>query len=1529
MHKSLLNHILRRQCGKLGLEKKITVDAQGEIRQLKNTINGMVDQLTSFASEVTRVAREVGTEGQLGGEADVEGASGTWRELTDNVNAMANNLTGQVRNIAEVTTAVAKGDLTKKITVDAQGEIRQLKDTINGMVDQLTSLASEVTRVAREVGTEGQLGGQADVEGASGTWRELTDNVNAMADNLTGQVRNIAEVTTAVANGDLTTKITVDAQGEIRQLKDTINTMVDQLTSFASEVTRVAREVGTEGQLGGEADVEGASGTWRELTDNVNAMADNLTGQVRNVAEVTTAVANGDLTKKITVEAKGEILQLKDTINTMVDQLTSFASEVTRVAREVGTEGQLGGQAAVEGVSGTWRELTDNVNAMANNLTGQVRNIAEVTTAVAKGDLTTKITVDAKGEILQLKNTINTMVDQLSIFAAEVTRVARQVGVEGELGGQAEVTGVAGTWRDLTENVNLMASNLTDQVRGIVKVVTGIAEGDLKKTLTIQARGEIAALVETINQMTGTLGSFADEVTRVAREVGVEGKLGGQASVPGAAGTWKDLTDNVNDLANNLTTQVRAIGEVATAVAQGDLSRNITVDAAGEVALLKDNVNEMIRALQETTTTNEEQDWLKTNLGKFTNMLQGQRDLTSVANRILSELASLVSAQHSVFYGLDGSEDQAEKELKCLGTYGLKERKQLANRFKLGEGLIGQAALEKKRILLTDVPSDYVQISSGLGKATPLNVAVVPVLFEDELQAIIELASFNRFSEIQLTFLEQLAETLGIVLSNIATSVRTEHLLLESQSMSEELQTQQEELQQSNEELEEKAKQLSEQNVEVEEKNREVEEAKQSLQDKAEQLALTSKYKSEFLANMSHELRTPLNSLMILSKTLSDNGGGNLTDKQVEFASTIHTSGIDLLELINEILDLSKIESGTMAVELADVPVSDLRVFVERTFRQVAEDKELDFAVGLESSLPATVHTDVKRLQQVLKNLLSNALKFTEKGQVDLRISPAREGWSRDHETLERATQVIAFAVADTGVGIPRDKQRVIFEAFQQADGGTSRKYGGTGLGLSISREIARLLGGEIRVESTPGKGSTFTLYLPQNYTPPPKTAPLPQNPVEGPSQPKTRRPKSADGGIPSAESDLTAIVPSGLRDDRDDIQPGDHMVLIVEDDVRFAKILMDVAHDKGFKRLVATRGDAGLALARKYRPDAITLDIRLPEMDGWRVLDQLKHDPATRHIPVHVISCEDGRQRAMEQGAIAFLEKPADESTLTKVFNDIGEFAKQRVKKLLVVEDNETQRQAIVELIGNSDVKTTVVSSGQEALEAMKSEVFDCLILDLGLPDMSGFELIEAIQRAPDIREIPIIVYTGMELTEEQETELRRVAESVIIKGVKSPERLLDETTLFLHRIEENLPERKRKMLQQVHQQDPALAGKRVLVVDDDVRNIFALTAVLEGQGMEVVHAETGQAGLQMLKDTVDIDAVLMDVMMPGMDGYAATRAIRKMPQFKKLPVIAVTAKAMKGDREKCIEAGASDYITKPVDTEQLLSLLRVWTYR
>jgi HAMP domain-containing protein/signal transduction histidine kinase/DNA-binding response OmpR family regulator len=1511
------------------LSRKITVEVRGEILELKNTINTMVDQLNAFASEVTRVAREVGTEGKLGGQADVQGVGGTWRDLTESVNSMASNLTNQVRNIAEVTTAVAKGDLGRKITVDARGEILELKNTINTMVDQLSSFASEVTRVAREVGTEGKLGGQADVRGVAGTWKDLTDSVNSMASNLTNQVRNIAGVTTAVAKGDLTTKITVDARGEILELKNTVNTMVDQLSSFASEVTRVAREVGTEGKLGGQAEVSGVAGTWKDLTESVNWMAGNLTNQVRNIAEVTTAVARGDLSRKITVDARGEILELKNTINTMVDQLSSFASEVTRVAREVGTEGKLGGQADVYGVAGTWKDLTESVNSMAGNLTAQVRNIAQVTTAVANGDLSRKITVDVQGEILELKNTINTMVDQLNSFASEVTRVAREVGTDGKLGGQAEVKGVAGTWKDLTDNVNFMAANLTTQVRGIAKVVTAVAMGDLKRKLVLETKGEIAELADTINSMIDTLATFADQVTTVAREVGIEGKLGGQARVPGAAGIWRDLTDNVNQLAANLTTQVRAIADVANAVTSGDLTRTISVEAQGEVAALKDNINEMIGTLAETTRQNKDQDWLKTNIARFTGMLQGQRDLLTVSRLLLSELTTLVEAQHGTFYLTDAAEDDAT--LKLLAGYAHGGDLGAPVQFRMGQGLVGQCAQEKRRMLVTNVPKDYIRIRSSLGEATPTSIVVLPVLFEGEAKAVIELASFEKFSDIHLAFLDQMTQSLGIVLNTIAATMRTEELLKQSQALAQQLQN-------TNAELEEKAQLLAEQKTEVETKNREVEQAKAALEEKAEQLALTSKYKSEFLANMSHELRTPLNNLLILAQMLAENAEKNLQPKQVKYAETIHSSGTDLLALINDILDLSKIESGKMDVEIGSVQFTDLRDYCFRTFRHVAEGKNLELTIDLDNSLTLeSIHTDAKRLQQVLKNLLSNALKFTERGSVQLHLERAMGGWSASHPVLNRAKSVIAFTVTDTGIGIPQDKQRIIFEAFQQADGTTSRKYGGTGLGLSISRELARLLGGEIRLQSAPGVGSTFTLYLPQMYFASPQlTKPEPMRmvePVNGVANGSLALESSLSLQNEELQNDLLPSLGNVddlvVDDDRHVIHPGDPILLIIEDDVTFARILVDLAHEKGLKVLVALRGGPALALAREFKPGAITLDINLPDTAGWTILDRLKHDPLTRHIPVHIISGDEDRRRGLALGAMSYLEKSISRETLQQAFSSIEMSVQQRVRTLLVVTGDDTRRVNLEDYLGGEDLEILSAASGSEALARLNDEAPDAIVIDVRLADMPAMELARQMQMQAGPEPPPIVFYSKRKLTDEEQWAFHSLGRSGVVRRAQSPEELLDQTVLLLHRPETQLSSDQREVLAQIRTTDEILAGKTVLVVDDDLRNIFALTSVLEQHGLQVVHAENGRDGIEILRRTPGIDAVLMDIMMPEMDGYETTRAIRKVTNFHSLPIVALTAKAMKGDREKCLQAGASDYVTKPVDLEQLFSVLRVWISR
>jgi len=1380
------------------------------------------------------------------------------------------------------------------------------------MVDQLNRFAGEVTRVAREVGTEGRLGGQANVPGVAGTWKDLTDSVNSMAGNLTAQVRNIAEVTTAVARGDLSRKITVDVKGEILELKNTINTMVDQLNAFASEVTRVAREVGTEGKLGGQAEVPEVAGTWKDLTDNVNFMASNLTAQVRNIAEVATAIAGGDLSKKITVDVRGEILLLKDTLNTMVEQLRSFAAEVTRVAREVGTEGRLGGQAVVPGVGGTWKDLTDNVNLLAANLTTQVRNIAEVTTAVARGDLSRKITVDVKGEILELKNTINTMVDQLNAFAGEVTRVAREVGTEGKLGGQAQVPGVAGTWKDLTDTVNFMAANLTEQVRGIVKVVTAVADGDLKQNLTVKSKGEVAALAETINNMTETLATFADQVTSVAREVGVEGRLGGQANVPGAAGTWKDLTGNVNLLAANLTSQVRAIAEVATAVTKGDLTRSIQVDARGEVAELKDNINTMIGNLRLTTDVNTEQDWLKTNLAKFTNMLQGQRDLTTVGRLLLTELTPLVNAHMGVIYQVENEDSPQLHLLSAYAGDGTSPHLQIVQ---FGEGLIGQCAMDKRQRLVSDIPGDAVPINSALLRVVPKNLVVLPVLFENQVKAVIELASVSAFTTSQMTFLEQLTDSIGIVLNSIEATMQTEGLLKQSQQLAGELQTQQKELQQTNEQLEQKAQQLAERNVEVERKNQEIEQARRALEEKATELSLTSKYKSEFLANMSHELRTPLNSILILGQQLTENPDGNLSSKQVEFARTIHGAGTDLLNLISDILDLSKIESGTVTVDAEEILTSNLLETVGRPFRHEADNRQLSFTVDVDPNLGRSIVTDSKRLQQVLKNLLSNAFKFTAEGGVRLSVSAALGGWSAEHPVLNHSPAVVAFEVSDTGIGIPLEKQKLIFEAFQQADAGTSRKYGGTGLGLAISRELASLLGGEIHLRSTPGKGSTFVLYLPLKYSGP-TVAPR----VSASSQ------YSVTPAIPAVAQER---VIEQLPDDRLTLEPGDTILLIVEDDPHYARVLVDLARDKGFKVLVAARGSEALDLAKQFQPTAVSLDVFLPDMLGWTVLSQLKHNPLTRHIPVQIITLDEDRQHALARGAFSFVNKPTTTEGVSAALSQIKEYSKPRRKRLLIVEDNAAEQMSIRELLDHNDIEIITTGTGAGALSTLRENPCDCVVLDLRLPDMSGFEVLDSIRSDDALSNVPVVVFTGRELSVEEDAELHTMARSIVVKGVESPERLLDETSLFLHRVITELPIEKQRMLEKLNSSDEDLVGQTALLVDDDARNIFALSSVLERRGMKVLTATTGSEAVALVQQNPEIAIVLMDIMMPQMDGYQTIGVIRENPAFRRLPIIALTAKAMKGDREKCLEAGASDYLAKPVNTEQLLLAIRMWLHR
>jgi signal transduction histidine kinase/HAMP domain-containing protein/CheY-like chemotaxis protein len=1193
---------------------------------------------------------------------------------------------------------------------------------------------------------------------------------------------------TAVRGGDFSTRLKETGDPLMDEIATVFNGMADQLDLFTSEVTRVAREVGTDGKLGGQAYVPGVSGTWKDLTESVNAMADNLTGQVRNIAQVTTAVAKGDLSQKIRVDARGEILELKETINTMVDQLSSFADEVTRVAGEVGTQGNLGGQAYVPGVSGTWKDLTDNVNVMASNLTAQVRSIAQVATAVARGDLTQTITVDAKGEVAALTETINRMVGTLSAFADEVTRVAREVGTEGRLGGQAYVPGVAGTWKDLTDNVNSMADNLTSQVRNIAQVTTAVAQGDLSKKIDVNARGEILELKTTINTMVDQLSSFAAEVTRVAREVGSEGKLGGQAEVEGVSGTWKRLTENVNELAGNLTRQVRAIAEVTSAVASGDLTRSISVEAQGEVAELKDNINAMVHSLRETIRANQQQDWLKTNLATIGGMMQGHRDLAVVAELIMGELAPLVGAQHGTFFLSESDpEVKGSTRLRLIAGYGLRADLDAPVQYRLGQSLIGQVAHSKRPVVVRDVPAEYVKISSGLGEAGPAHLAVLPILFEDQVLGVVELASFSEFSSVETAFLSQVAETIGVNVNTIIANSRTDALLSESQRLtaelqarSEELQAQQEELQRSNAELGDKAALLAAQNRDIETKNAEIEQARQEIEERARQLELAGKYKSQFLANMSHELRTPLNSLLILARLLAQNPSRNLTGKQVEYANVIHSAGSDLLQLINDILDLSKVEAGRMDIHVERFALSSLLEDVQATFQPLTAEKGLDFSVSSDEGVPRELFTDRQRLRQVLGNLLSNAAKFTERGGVRLRVARGV------------GPEMLAFSVTDTGIGIAPENLSTIFGAFQQGDGTLSRRYGGTGLGLSIAREVGTLLGGEIAAESELGQGSTFTLFLP---------AVLP-------------------GGAADADGELDGA--------------GDAQALTGADE----------GADTPKRLLVLESARGGL----------LTL-----------LAHSAVSDLAGMHGAVHVGTAE----------------------------------------------------------------------TPDQAVEALRDAPYQCVVLDLGLPDASALAFLEQVQEDGALRDVPVLAHTREKLDSAQSRLARLRFGSRPLELLPSLDELRERITLHLSAVE---PDRVpplvsaddsvaavRETVQETTGHE-GLRGKQVLVIDDDTRNVFAITSTLELAGMAVTQAPDGRKGIEQLLSAGRVDLVLMDVMMPELDGYATMSAIRKMPAFARLPIIAVTARAMPGDKEKSIAAGASDYVTKPVDTEELLSRIERW---
>ncbi|MEU8435923.1 HAMP domain-containing protein [Streptomyces sp. NPDC029216] len=947
-----------------------------------------------------------------------------------------------------------------------------------------------------------------------------------------------------------------------------------------------------------------------------------------------TAVRDGNLDTRLPEDAGGLPGKIAAVYNDMAAQLSLVTTEVTRVAQEVGGQGRLGGQARVPPVGGVWRELTDSVNNMADNLTSQVRNISQVATAVARGDLTQKIRVDARGEILELKETINTMVERLSSFAEEVTRVAREVGTEGNLGGQATVHGVSGTWRDLTNNVNSMADNLTNQVRNIAQVTTAVAEGDLTRKIDVDARGEILELKTTINTMVDQLGSFADEVTRVAREVGREGRLGGQAEVADVSGTWRRLTENVNELAGNLTRQVRAIAEVTSAVARGDLTRTVAVEAPGEVGALKDNINSMVKSLRDTTRANEEKDWLKTQLARLSTGIQGRRDLTTVAELIMREVPPLVHAQYGCFFlAQEGPEDRPEHggpELVAIASYGLPDDPAAGpRRFRVGQSLVGQAAADRRVVVVDELPPGYAPVLTGTGSADPSTLIVLPIVFEGQVLGALELASLRPFAALHRDFLEQFTELLGVNVSSLTANARTDELLGRSQRLtaelsarSRELQARQRELQRSNAELQDKAALLADRNRDIERKNHQIEQARQELEERAQELARASLYKSEFLANMSHELRTPLNSLLILAQLLAQNPEGNLTEKQADYAAVIHSAGSDLLQLINDILDLSKVEAGRMDVHPEPVSVQRVLDYVDVTFRPVAEERGLQFTVSGAPAAGEGLVTDEARLRQVLRNLVSNALKFTKAGGVSLRVQHAAPEEVPD--PLRGAGTVLAFRVIDTGIGIAAEQLESVFDAFQQGDSGADRAYGGTGLGLSISREVSKLLGGVLTAESAVGQGSCFTLYLPEH---------------EG-------RPEARAATLDAAEGEREGAVPGAFDTGPvDDEGLRDRTVLLVDDDTRNVYALAEVLKSAGMLVLTADNGEAGIALLAAHpEVDLVVMDLMMAGLDGYATTRAIRAVPRLAELPVVVVTAKampGDRAEALAAGASDYVVKP------------------------------------------------------------------------------------------------------------------------------------------------------------------------------------------------------------------------------------------------------------------------------------------------
>ncbi|MHA6803444.1 HAMP domain-containing protein [Salinifilum ghardaiensis] len=1250
--------------------RRLAISGDGLPAELATAFNALAERNQHLVGELHRVS-EAAADGRwpVAPVGFTAPADSGWSVAAQSINGLLHSTLAPLEELHRVLTAMTRGDFTQRMPrragdVGLPGEFGQLGAEVNALLDQLSLLSREMTRVAVETGHHGRLGGRLQTSGLAGSWREMAESVDELVATVTLQVREATEVVRTAGTGDLGRRMTTAADGEFAELRHQVNTTVDRLSSVHGEIVRVAREISVEGQLGGQVDIAAEPGAWHDLAEAVNGMSRNLAQHVRGLSEVADRVAGGDLGGRVPVDARGEVLVLQNTVNGMIDQLAAFTDEMDRLARELGVQGKLGGQVRVHGLSGAWRDLADDVNTMADNLTAQLRSIGGVATAVGGGDLSKKSTVTARGEVGSLVETINDMVDTLSVFAEQVTQVAREVGTEGKLGGQARVPNVAGTWKDLTDNVNIMARNLTNQVRNISQVTTAVARGDLSRRIDVDASGEILELKTTINTMVGQLSAFAAEVTRVAREVGTEGKLGGQAEVADVSGTWRRLTESVNSLAGNLTSQVRAIAGVATAVTNGDLTQRITVQASGEVAVLKDNINAMIDNLRESTRVNREQDWLKSNFARLSALMKGQQDVRTLARLLLGELAWLLDAPCGVFYLGETDQHDGSPSWREIASHGTTEGRP-DRRFRAGESLVGQAAADNRTIVVTGAPGEYPRVSSGLGGAEATHLVVVPVPFEQQVLGVVELAAFHPFGPLQLDLLEQLKETIGVDVNTIVVNSRTESLLAESQHLaaelsqqSEQLQRQQSELRRSNAELEEKAALLASRNADIELKNREIESARQELEERARQLSEASAYKSEFLANMSHELRTPLNSVLLLAKLLADDSEGTLTGEQVELASTIHQAGSELLALINDVLDLSKVEAGRMRLLIEDVAVADLAPHLESLYRPLAEEQGLHFDLLVDADLPGTIRTDHSRLEQILRNLLSNAIKFTEEGSVELRMRRA-ELAEVGGTALTAAAEPVAFSVRDSGIGIPAEQLQRIFEAFQQVDGTTARRHGGTGLGLSISQELTALLGGELRVHSRHGEGSAFTLYLPAA----PEVEPQEQGEAPVPAGAIPQQPAGvAAGDDPTTTWDAVAegIDPPGPQAEPDaavrtsPAQFQGETVLIVDDDPRGAEATAALLRRHGLRVLCAESAAAGLAaLQREHDVRAVLMDVMLPEMDGNTAIRLVREIPRYRDLLLVAVTAqarEDDRSTSLQAGADEFVPKPVDPEQLVEL---------------------------------------------------------------------------------------------------------------------------------------------------------------------------------------------------------------------------------------------------------------------------------------